>query len=145
MELGTQNESGSTLLAVVPEKVYEDCTSASSGRSGRIQSNNQVYEVEFNVAIWLRFTEAPVEPVSVSLQYSDSKGTKEVFIDKGMLRSSKHLMLSAKVAVRFRGAIKQMKVTCAGNPFDLPHAVVDELYIQPVKNIRSLSSTGSGA
>ncbi len=136
-------ESKTTVLAVVPTSVYGDCSEESLAK-GRNQSNNQIFVADFNVAIWLKLNEPSLEPISIYLEFSDSRGSREVFVDKGNLNSAKHLMLSAKVALRFRGYISRMKVVCRSESFPFPNVSVDELYIQAIKKARSLSSTISG-
>ena len=135
------NESKATLLAVVPTSIYEECSVASHSKSGHSANSNQIFVAEFNVAVWLRFNIAPTHPTSVWLNYTDAKGTRKVFVDKGILNASKHLMLSAKVAIRFRGAISHMTVTCSGQGSEKDKVIVDELYVQAVNKARSISNT----
>ena len=133
-------EPKTQVLAVVPTSIYGDCSEESLSNR-RNQSNNQIFLAEFNVAIWLKLTEPCKDPISIYLECTDSKGRREVFVDKGKLNSAKHLMLSAKVALRFRGYITSMKITCRNESHHTPKVYVDELYVQAVKKAISLSST----
>ena len=132
-------EDKSTLLAVVPRHIYET-TKSSSSQAAAINKNQQ-FMTEYNVAVWLRFAEPPRNPVSIWLNYADAKGTKKVFVDKGVLNSAKHLMLSGKVAVRYKGGIENMKVTLSGDNMDKRDVTVDELYVQPIKATRALRNS----
>ena len=136
MELEVPTKKKSTLLANVPKHIYSEYTVDSVAQQKKERNGTQSYSVDFNVAVWLKLNEPIRENISAWLEYHDSKGTKRVLIEKNTAGTSKHLMMSSRVNVKFRGSITNMRVTCDAENHVTPNISVDELFVQPIKQTK---------
>src|SRR5690606_4119702 len=97
----------------------------STGAGGRLRCT-------LNAAVWLRFNEAPSQPLSLILVYRDQKGEFAVTVDQAKAGPTGSLMLSGNVFVESRGDVEYIRACLVGlEPGQ--HYTVDELYVQKAK------------
>lgn len=99
-----------------------------------ISAPNQVavtqrWQKRFNVACWVRFDAHDDSPVSLVLRYRDASGVRDVPVDQGRIKN-KTLLLSGVANLKVTGRLERLDVVLQS---DLDHYVVDELFVQPVK------------
>ena len=138
-------ESSTSVLAEVPPNIYAAYSAQAFNTAGRnkAQAKTRVYIAEFNIASWISFNEQPNDETSLWVQFTDAYGMRQAFIDKGNLNSAKSLMLSGKVALRFRGYISHMQIICMGGNISRENISVEELYVQAINGPKSVASTAS--
>lgn len=123
----------------MPQSIYESCCEATLAPKQKSGSPGPAYSASFNVAAWLKITNHLQSPVSLWLQVFDQKGKKEIYIDKGQISAGKHLLLTSKVGIKFKGFIREMRVGYTCDAFTTPIIEVDELFVQAVDSARNLS------
>jgi hypothetical protein len=89
----------------------------------------QRWQVGFNVACWLRFEAKDNSPLQLVLRFRDASGVRDVAIDRSQV-SSKTLLLSGVANLKLTGRLERLEVVLQS---DLDHYVVDELFVQQVK------------
>jgi hypothetical protein len=99
-----------------------------------ISAPNQVavtqrWQKRFNIACWIRFDAQDDSPVSLVLRFRDAGGVRDLPVDQGRI-NSKTLLLSGVANLKLTGPLERLDVVLQS---DLDHYVVDELFVQPVK------------
>ncbi len=89
-------------------------------------------DIAFNAAIWMNFMEAPEHPVSLWINYEDSRGEHSLLIDEQSLGGGKSAMLSGSVSAKVVGELVKLRA-CAGGIADQQRFSVDDLHVEKVK------------
>lgn len=92
---------------------------------------NKIQNVEFNAAVWLKFSCPPKQPVSLWLNYKDQDGCKSVLVDEQRLELATSIMLSSSVQFEVNGQLEYLKACCGGIS-DEEIFCVDELHVQRI-------------
>ncbi len=89
--------------------------------------------VSFNAALWMSFANAPDNPVSLWLSYSDVKGQHSVLIDEHSFVDTTSAMLAGEASFKVWGRIRELKVCCGGVK-DHERFRVDEFHVKRNSN-----------
>ncbi|OZG72543.1 hypothetical protein BTA51_15615 [Hahella sp. CCB-MM4] len=91
--------------------------------------SNTIEKKTFNAAAWIRFVNAPTQPISFWLVYRDQRDEFAVMLDEAKLTAGSSTMLSGCVTIEAKGNIEYMKA-CCGGARDGELFSVEELYVQ---------------
>jgi hypothetical protein len=92
-------------------------------------TTNVMQTQAFNVAAWLRISNASNHKISLLLHYRDATGEFGIVVDEANFSTSAALMLTGCVTFITRGIPEFIQVSCAGLQPDQA-IFVDELYVQ---------------
>ncbi len=93
------------------------------------QARRSLERKTFNAAAWLRFNEAPSQPISLWLVYRDERDEFAVMLDEAKLSAGASTMLSGRVTIETRGRIEYLRACCGGARSGEIYTV-EELYVQ---------------
>lgn len=139
------------VLAEVPRSIYMDAPSLEDGKDQKKRldflkllrlktppeksstaTSNSRFHCALNAAVWLRFNEAPPQPLSLMLVFRDQKGEFAVKVDEAKAGPTGSLMLSGNVQLDARGSVEYIRACLVGLE-EGQHFTIEELYVQKSK------------